>query len=99
MKTAVQSISSSPVHLKINFPNGKTLENVEGHVETIDDNGQIEIEVSEDNDDILWVLTIRAKMNRIRRMKEVASYNVAQYLTWIMSSYIIQVNFYSSPVR
>ena len=44
-------------------------------------NENIEIEISEDNEDILQVFTIRANKKRIRRLKEGADYNVAQYVS------------------
>jgi hypothetical protein len=56
----------------------EAIENVDAYVETIDENGDIEVEISESNDDILQAFTIRAK--KMRRLKDVAAYNVAQYL-------------------
>ena len=44
------------------------------------ENGSIEIEISEENGDILQAFTIRASRKRLRRLKEVAAYNVAQHL-------------------
>jgi hypothetical protein len=57
----------------------EAIENVD--VETINENGNIEVEISESNDDILQDFTIRAKRKKIRRLKDVAAYNVAQYLS------------------
>ena len=59
----------------------EAIENVDAYVETIDANGNIEVEISESNDDILQAFTIRAKRKKMRRLKDVAAYNVAQYLS------------------
>ena len=56
-------------------------ENTDAYVETIDENGNIEIELSESTEDLLQAFTIRAKRKKLRSLKEVAAYNVAQYLT------------------
>ena len=56
------------------------LENVDNHVESIDENGKIEVEISESNDDIWRAFTIRATVKKLRRLKDVAAQNVAQYL-------------------
>ena len=42
---------------------------------------QLEVEISESNDDMLQAFTIRAKGKKWRRLKDVAAYNVAQYLS------------------
>jgi hypothetical protein len=39
------------------------------------------IKISECNEVILQVFTIRAKRKKMRRLKDVAAYNVAQYLS------------------
>ena len=54
---------------------------MDAYVETIDENENIEVEISESNDDILQAFTIRAKRKKLRRLKDVATYNVAQYLS------------------
>ena len=71
------------IHTVVENVNRKleAIENVDAYVETIDENGNIEVEISESNDDILQAFTIRAKRKKMRRSKDVAAYNVAQYLS------------------
>jgi hypothetical protein len=59
----------------------EAIENVEAYVETIDENGNIEVEISESNDDILQAFTIRAKRKKMRRLNDDAAYNGAQFLS------------------
>ena len=59
----------------------ESIENVDAYVETIDENGNIEVELSETTDEFLQAFTIRAKRKKLRRLKDVAAYNVAQYLS------------------
>ncbi len=47
----------------------------------INENGYIEIELSESTDELLQAFTIRAKRKKLRSLKDVAAYNVAQYLS------------------
>ena len=54
---------------------------MDAYVETVDENGNIEVEISESDDDILQAFTIRAKRKKMRRLKDVAAYNVAQCLS------------------
>ena len=54
---------------------------METYVETIYQNWNFEVEISESNDNILLSFTIRAKRKKLRRLKDVAAYNVAQYLS------------------
>jgi hypothetical protein len=54
---------------------------VDAYVKTIDEKGNIDVEISENNDDILQAFTIRAKRKKMKRLKNVAAYNVAQYLS------------------
>jgi hypothetical protein len=53
---------------------------VDAYVETIDENGNIEVELSDTTDEFLQAFIIRAKRKKLRRLKDVAAYNVAQYL-------------------
>ena len=46
----------------------------------IDENGIIEIEISEENEDVLKAFTIRASGKRLRRLKGGAAYNITQHL-------------------
>jgi hypothetical protein len=59
----------------------EAIENVDAYAENIDENGNIEVEISESNDDILHAFTIKANRKKMRRLKDVAAYNVAQYLS------------------
>ena len=59
----------------------EAIENVDAYVETIDENRNIEVELSETTDEFLQAFTIRAKRKNLRRLKDVAAYNVAQYLS------------------
>ena len=57
-----------------------TSEGFEAYVENIDENGNIEIEITENNDFILQSFTVKASRKRFKRLKEVAAYNVGQCL-------------------
>ena len=59
----------------------EAIEIAEAYVETIDENGNIEIELSESTDELLQAFTIRAKRKKLRSLKDFAAYNVAQYLS------------------
>ena len=59
----------------------EAIEIADAYVETINENGNIEIDLSESTDEILQAFTIRAKRNKLRSLKDVAAYNVAQYLS------------------
>ena len=62
-------------------------------IQTLDDEVNIEIKISEDNEDILQAFTINANRKRIWRLKEVAAYNDAQYI----SQYISHVDCLQPP--
>ena len=49
---------------------------------TIDENWNIEVELSESTDELLQAFTIRAKRKKLRSLKDVAAYSVAQYLSY-----------------
>ena len=55
-----------------------TLEDFEAYVENIDENGNIEIEITENNAYILQSFTVKASRKKLKRLKEVAAYNVGQ---------------------
>ena len=61
--------------------NMETLESFDTYVETVDENGNIEIEISENNEHVLQSFTVRARRKRLRTLKEIAAYNVAQHLS------------------
>ena len=71
------------IHTVVENVNQKfeAIENADAYVETIDENGNIEVELSETTDEFLQAFTIRAKRKKLRRLKDVAAYNVAQYLS------------------
>ena len=60
--------------------NLETFEGIEAYVENIDENGNIEIEITENNEYILQSFTVKASRKRLKRLKEVAAYNVGQCL-------------------
>ena len=47
-----------------------TSEGFEAYVENIDENGNIEIEITENNDFILQSFTVKASRKKLRRLKE-----------------------------
>ena len=57
-----------------------SLENVVDYVDIIDENGNISIEVVENNKDLLQGFTIRANRKQLRRLMDAAAYNT-QYLS------------------
>ena len=69
----------------------EAIESVNAYIGTIDENGSIEIEISEEHEDILQAFTIRASRKRLRRLKEVAAYNVAQHLNCDEEVDILQI--------
>jgi hypothetical protein len=71
------------IHTVVENVNRKleAIDNVDAYVETIDENGNIEVELSETTDEFLQAFTIRAKRKKLRRLKNVAVYNVSQYLS------------------
>ena len=69
----------------------EAIESVNAYIGTIDENGSIEIEISEEYGDILQAFTIRASRKRLRRLKEVTAYNVAQHLNCDEEVDILQI--------
>ena len=59
----------------------EAMEIADAYVETIDENGNIEIELSESSDELLQAFTLRAKRKKLRSLKDVAAYNVGQCLS------------------
>ena len=57
-----------------------TSEGFEAYVENIDENGNIDIEITENNEYVLQSFTLKACRKRLRGLKEVAAYNVGQCL-------------------
>ena len=59
---------------------GLIQDHYKAYVENIDENGNIEIEITENNDFILQSFTVKASRKKLNRLKEVAAYNVGQCL-------------------
>ena len=53
---------------------------IEAYVENIDENGYIEIDITENNAIILQSFTVKASRKFFKLLKEVAAYNVGQCL-------------------
>ena len=66
-----------------------TSEGFEAYIENIDENGNILIEITENNDFILQSFTVKASRKKLKRLKKVAAYNVGQclcsehYVNWL----------------
>ena len=56
------------------------MKDTDAYIENIDDNGNLETGLSENNDFIFQSFTIRASRKRLRRLKDIAAYNVGQCL-------------------
>ena len=52
------------------------MENVDAYIETIDDNGNIIVQVDED---LIQGFTLKGKRRRLRRLSDLAAFNIAQY--------------------
>ena len=65
----------------------EAIENVDAYVEIVDAKGNIGVGNSESFDDMLQAFTIRAKRKNLRRLKDVAAFNVAKYLSWRSCKY------------
>ena len=50
-------------------------------INMIDENGNIEIIIEEFNEDIFQSFTLKAKRKRLRRLKDIAAYNVAKQIS------------------
>ena len=77
----IRSISSSPATLNWWTDFFSMLFFVQEKDIHLDENGNIGVEIFWCNDDMLQSFTIRAKRKKLRRLKDVAAYNVAQYLS------------------
>ena len=61
----------------------ENFENIHGFdvaIDTIDENGNIEITITEDTEDIFQGFTVKAKRKRLRRLQDIAAFNLAQHL-------------------
>ena len=55
-------------------------DNIKATLEMIDDNGNMEIMITEDTQDMLQGFTVKARRRRLRKLKEIAAFNLAQHL-------------------
>ena len=58
-------------------------ENIHGFdvtIDTIDENGNIEITITEDTEDIFQGFIVKAKRKRLRRLQDIAAFNLAQHV-------------------
>ena len=59
-----------------NFTKGlEDMKDTDAYIENIDDNGNLETGLSENNDFIFQSFTTRARSKRIRRLTDIAAYN------------------------
>ena len=56
------------------------IDNIEATLEMIDDNGNMEIMITEDTQDMLQGFKVKARRRRLRRLKEISAFNIAQHL-------------------
>ena len=56
------------------------LNDVDATLEMIDDNGNMEIMITEDTKDMFQGFKVKARRRRLRRLKEISAYNLAQHL-------------------
>ena len=70
------------IHRVVNYLNIKfeELNACESTIEMINANGNIEIEVTETIGEIYQSFTLKAKRKRLRRLKEIAAFNVAKHI-------------------
>lgn len=59
----------------------KYLQNSKAYIETID-NGNIVVQVDEAFEDLIQGFTLQAKRRRLRRLSDLAAFNIAQYLEY-----------------
>ena len=62
------------------FRHFEALDNIGADIVNIDENGNVEIVLSEDNKYISQTFTVRASRKRLRRLKDIAAYNVGRCL-------------------
>ena len=56
------------------------LNDIDATLEMIDDNGNMEIMITEDTKDMFQCFTLKARRRRLRRLKEISAFNLAQHL-------------------
>ena len=58
----------------------KYLQNANAYIETIDDNGDIVVQVDKAFEDLIQGFTLQSKGRILRRLSDLAAFNIAQYL-------------------
>ena len=61
----------------------ENFENIHGFdvtIDTIDENGNMEITITEDTEDIFQGFIVKAKRKRLRRLQDIAAFNLAQHV-------------------
>ena len=56
------------------------IDNIEATLEMIDDNGNMDIMITEDTQDMLQGFMVKARRRRLRRLKEISAFNIAPHL-------------------
>ena len=56
------------------------INDIDATLEMIDDNGNREIMITEDTKDMFQGFTVKARRRRLRKLKEIAAFNLAQHL-------------------
>ena len=58
----------------------EALTNLETSIQMIDENGDIEFSITEENHDKLEAFTVKARRKRLRTLKYIAAFNIARHL-------------------
>ena len=56
------------------------IDNIEATLEMIDDNGNMDIMITEDTQDMLQGFMVKARKRRLRRLKDMSDINLAQHI-------------------
>ena len=81
-KALLRTGSMLSIHRVVKYMT-ENLENVHGFdvtIDTIDENGNIEIAITEETEDIFQSFIVKAKRKRLRRLQDIAAFNLAQHL-------------------
>ena len=75
----------------------ETVDDIDAYIENINKNGNLEIGLSENNEYIFQSFTIRASRKRLRRLTEIAAYNVGQCLSCEsdIENFVIYLNIFT----
>ena len=71
-----------PIHRVLQYinQNMEALTNLETSIQMIDENGDIEFSITEENHDKLEAFTVKARRKRLRTLKYIAAFNIARHL-------------------